>query len=644
MKLERLTLDNFRQYYGRQRVEFSRDDYRRVTVVHGANGAGKTSMFLAINWCLYGEGVENVGELISKEAIEQSEPGSLVSAIVEITFSHEAQRFLARRVLSGIKQLDGSVEHYEQQYILMRVRWDGQGEQVSSPLTTMNAILPANVRTYFLFDGEKIDQFAKPEAASEVKDAIYLILRLEVLDRARRHLEDMARDYRRQLKQGAGTELRELIDKTERAREERDKIEKRRIELKEQTESAHRRIADIDQRLREMQSVTQLQQQRERIELDLRQRRSELEDSALIIKSLVTQGYIVAGERAANGALDLLNQKRIKGEIPSSIRQQLVQDLLDSLVCVCGRPFAKGGAEYERLLSLLKNSVPSILEDRVLTTSSLLGNFAIRISEQLSNLNDEMHRQTKLKDYIRALEAELGEIENQLRGSSREDVSRLEVRRQTYRADIEEYMLEDGMLKGRLSELTKQIEELDEEITKAEKNQEKQERLTRKLLLSQQSINAIEKEYQAFADDMRRRIEAEAKRIFKLLIWKSSHFQDIQLGNDYNLEVIDRYGRPARPELSAGERQVLSLSFITAMALVSGEESPLVMDTPFGRLSSQHRNSVTEHLPELASQLILLVTDEELRDQARSNLEPRIGAEYRLEFDPTSSCTQIVEV
>ena len=45
------------------------------------------------------------------------------------------------------------------------------------------------------------------------------------------------------------------------------------------------------------------------------------------------------------------------------------------------------------------------------------------------------------------------------------------------------------------------------------------------------------------------------------------------------------------------------------------------MDTPFGRLSSHHRNNITEHLPDLADQLVLFVTDEELRDQARQNLD-----------------------
>ena len=168
--------------------------------------------------------------------------------------------------------------------------------------------------------------------------------------------------------------------------------------------------------------------------------------------------------------------------------------------------------------------------------------------------------------------------------------------------------------------------------------------LTRKAELAQKAADAIDAVYESFADEMRRQIEVRMKEIFKLLIWKQSHFGDVQLGPDYNLEVTDRYGLPARSDLSAGERQVMSLSFITAMSQVSDEEAPLVMDTPFGRLSSHHRNSITKHLPELASQLVLFVTDEELRDEARKNLNARVGAEYRLEFDQKTSCTEIVEV
>src|SRR5437870_13566347 len=110
MKMERLSLDNFRQYFGKQRLEFAKDYQRRVTVIHGVNGAGKTSLFLAMNWCLYGEGVDNVGELISKEAIKQASPGDIVTMSVELSFSHNGERYLAKRSRRGTRMLDGSAQ------------------------------------------------------------------------------------------------------------------------------------------------------------------------------------------------------------------------------------------------------------------------------------------------------------------------------------------------------------------------------------------------------------------------------------------------------------------------------------------------------------------------------------------------------
>jgi len=61
-------------------------------------------------------------------------------------------------------------------------------------------------------------------------------------------------------------------------------------------------------------------------------------------------------------------------------------------------------------------------------------------------------------------------------------------------------------------------------------------------------------------------------------------------------------------------------------------------------LSPAHRESITARIPELASQLVLFVTDEELRDQALVNIRGRIGAGYMLHFDPATSCTDIEEM
>jgi DNA sulfur modification protein DndD len=341
MKLYRLSVENFRQYYGRQRIDFARDEHHRVTVIHGINGAGKTSLFLAMNWCLYGKQVvENVRDLVSKEAQRQAEMGTHIRTAVELTFTHEGQRYMVSRAVEGIKQYDGTFSLYDaEEFLIDRIGPDGQAKRMDSPLATINAILPANVRNYFLFDGERIDEFAKPSATSDVRDAIYLVLRLEVLDRARKHLDDVAREYRKELKQSSSDELRNLIEKAEKDRTEHDQLEKRANEVASGAQSARTKLEDVDAQLRAIEGVSQLQQERERTEADLKQQQRDLEEIMAEIRTLATQSYVGLAQPAINQAIAVLNDKRQRGEIPSNVRQQFVQDLLDEFVCICGRPF-----------------------------------------------------------------------------------------------------------------------------------------------------------------------------------------------------------------------------------------------------------------------------------------------------------------
>ena len=645
MKLDRITLENFRQYYGRQRLIFSKDAKHNVTVIHGVNGAGKTSLFLAINWCLYGEGIANVSELMSKEAISQTDVGQTIKTSVELAFVHNGERYMVSRRLVAVKQKQGVVlsPGADEDFVIMCTRLDGQTERDLKPISTMNSVLPSNVRTYFLFDGEKIDQFAKLEASDEVRYAIYNVLKLEILTRGQKHLEDLATEYRRELKGISTGESRDLVEQEEKAHSDKVKALERKDELEREIDSARKKVNDIDQRLLEMQNTRALQQQRERIERDLQQRQTEVDELVGNVRDIATGGVVSIARPAIDRSLAILDEKRRRGEIPSNVRQQFIHDLIDRLECICGRPFELNGQEHQRLLTLMNSSLPGSLENEVLDTSAKLRQLAEQVESHKQSLGQAMRRLAALREKIKQLDDELSDVSHQLKGSHLEEVSQLESQRQGYQADVEDYRLQQGRLDIQITNLAEKIDLLVKQREKAAKAEGKERKLARKVHLAQQAAEAIAEIYQTFADDTRHRIETKTKDIFKLLVWKDSHFQDIRLGPDYNLEVIDRYGLPARPDLSAGERQVLSLSFITAMSRISEEEAPLVIDTPFGRLSSHHRNSITEHLPDLADQLVLFVTDEELRDQARRNLDPRIGAEYRLNFNRDTSCTTIDE-
>ncbi|MDN6161806.1 MAG: AAA family ATPase [Atopostipes sp.] len=54
MKIEKLEIENFRQFYGKQVIEFGQGE-NNVTIILGANGNGKTGIFRAIMFALYGD-------------------------------------------------------------------------------------------------------------------------------------------------------------------------------------------------------------------------------------------------------------------------------------------------------------------------------------------------------------------------------------------------------------------------------------------------------------------------------------------------------------------------------------------------------------------------------------------------------------
>lgn len=453
MKLEKIRLENFRQYFGQQRLFFAKDSQKNVTIIHGMNGAGKTSLFLAINWCLYGRSdgnkiiIDNVGELISKELISKTDINDEVQTSVELSFIHDGERYLMKRTLDGIKLDDGTVKTEEIEHLtMMRIRPDGQAERVKNPFGTMSSILPSNVREYFLFDGEKIDNFSKPSSSSQVKDAIYLVLKLEVLDRSQRHLGSIAKEYRRELASISSRELRDLLEKVDTARSERDTSQNRISHLREEISSARNKIEEIDQRLRKMQKTKILQEQRDRVEQELFQKRQELETCITKIFNFSTEGYFVIANSLITNALEILDEKRDRGEIPSSIRKQFVEDLIEQMQCICGRKFAEGDNAYQKLLILLENSVPGTLEDDVLDTSGNLRQINDRAILHSNNIDEEMVRRVRLVDQISDLADELDDIGRQLKGSPLEEISGLEKNREGYLADIDSYIILKSVL------------------------------------------------------------------------------------------------------------------------------------------------------------------------------------------------------
>lgn len=87
-------------------------------------------------------------------------------------------------------------------------------------------------------------------------------------------------------------------------------------------------------------------------------------------------------------------------------------------------------------------------------------------------------------------------------------------------------------------------------------------------------------------------------------------------------------------KLSAGERQLLSISILWGLAKASGRMAPVVIDTPLGRLDGQHRDYLVErYFPKASRQVVLLSTDKEINRRYSDLMDNSVSRRYLINYD-----------
>lgn len=105
---------------------------------------------------------------------------------------------------------------------------------------------------------------------------------------------------------------------------------------------------------------------------------------------------------------------------------------------------------------------------------------------------------------------------------------------------------------------------------------------------------------------------------------------------DYNGIEINK------ASLSAGEKQLMVISLLWALALCSKKKLPVIIDTPLSRLDSAHREAlITTYFPQASEQTIILSTDSEIDRNYHDMMKNNIGDEFTLIYDDDSKSTTI---
>lgn len=225
-----------------------------------------------------------------------------------------------------------------------------------------------------------------------------------------------------------------------------------------------------------------------------------------------------------------------------------------------------------------------------------------------------------------------------------EEVQSLEQQLREYKNDRDDKIEEIGRQSRRVEDLIEKKQKRNKELQSALEQDQRQEDLLVRLQFCDSAEDALEAIRSELLSEVREEIQSKTDEYFADLIWKKGTYKKVELDEDYQINVLNVRDMPSLGSLSAGERQVLALSFMAALGRVSGFEAPVVIDTPIGRISGEPRKNIAEALPNYLpdTQITMLVTDTEYTDEVQMRLGPRVGQEYHLDFDEAQATTNLI--
>nr|WP_239540825.1 AAA family ATPase [Pullulanibacillus pueri] len=637
-------MDHFRQYYGHQSIQFASSEGEQiVTVILGENGRGKTGIYRAMMLAFFGdtklEQDSQEAEIIltNIKALEEQTQG--VQSGVTVIFEHLQQTYRLRRTYFAQKTEDGVIHEQLLKVSLDNVTTNESWQKEQEVQAMIRKIVDERVKHYFFFDGERIERLTRvsSQQREEIAIGIKNLLKIDHVMKSKEVINKVLSKVKKELEQHSKGEYKKaLIELTQKEQSMEKLAEQQETILKEKNANQDR-ILSIDEQLKEYESMKALFLERETLEKEEDRLKQALMSKMEQLKKMNKYLPLLLGEDTYHATL-----AKLRGDInlsnTSGIESDFINQLMEDMRCICGASVPKESPEYQQLAAL-KASVEAYEENKTFHDlyQSLQGlisylegrqdSVAFILNEVKQIQGDQEEVKWKLEELNRNLSA-VGEQKiytlNQERTELTQAMIQLEVK-------LTQIAQEQADLKSDIDHLEMNVQEL-------KRKSGIRDQLLQKHDILRRAVASLTSLIATFERELMQELEMTTQQNLQYLLDDAGRamMKKVKINPDYSIEILNAYNQPFLANISQGQRQVLSLSFITALAQVAGGktslEMPLLMDTPFGRLSSVHQQGLLEYLPKICSQWVLLVTDREYgpEEQALFRQSNAIGRSYRL--------------
>ena len=652
MKILSMQLENFRQYYGKQKIIFAAEN-ENITIIFGENGKGKTGIFRALMFALYNAThiqQDNPAEkihLVNLRLLDEK-LGTVCRAEVTVLFEHNGNKFEISRSIAGaksnnrIQERNGAVKFYE---------IDSDGNYSPTPVEEpkevqkrMNQILDEEIKDFFLFDGEKIDTLAKTndQVKREVKTAIFKLLQIDNVEEARTLLNNLKNSEQRSVINNTadvnGQRKQEEIDKVTEYIEQQQEI---LVKLNEETDASNELIQKYELQLSQNKEISEIQDKLKLHELN----RTALVGHLNTIKMQVGKSvYMDMPYLLLNDVFNNVSNY-LQGTISenvSNVPLEVIEETLQNKVCLCCNNDLEAHAKNLAFVELLKQNYKRSHSNE--TSKSILK----MIKNSKNSVDDSKEeaigllRQFDMKEReIRKVEETISEIQKDIgiKASEQLNLEKTSIALHAQKEHSKAVVAKIAEANVRIDNYKKQKEVLQQQldqIVKENQNNAFEQKVIDMINSLSNDISSIAGE---FSTAMRHKLKFSTTEIFNHLIDQKDVdlIKEININDKFELEIFSHDNVEITQDISQGQRQIVALAFITSLAQVAAGDSekidfPLFMDSPFNRLSGVNRDQLIENIPNLTSQWILLLTDTELTTSEERVFKDggRLGKWYRI--------------
>ncbi len=638
MKLISIELNNFRQYYGENhKIEFGHDNDSSITVILGQNGCGKTGLFRAMMFCLYG--IEKIAEdeddkneiskridLVNLNKLEEN-IGKKVEASVKVVFENEGKIYnVERKIYELMKEDRSGIIKCSNSKVLMEIT-DQDGNLSPDKITNeeeieriLEDILNPKLKDFFFFNGDKIESLAKTNAKSreEIKSGIIKLLQIDNLERCVSILNKMLSDQNKRIYSGASTEWRENHNKQEEINKEIENAKEDIDNYTAEYDSANLQIEKLKQKMKENENVKKLWEEDEALDLKIKEAKNELNNKKDDFKQLLNHSL------ANNLIFDYIqiSKEKLKNRDEKIyVPAILIDKILNEGKCICGAHIQENQESYQLLKNYrnnLNNKSRKFYTDWLEEIDKYIGKKDLLER----NLENNLRLVSEKKDYIEELENSRRNIKEKIKefnNTSKNELVEYQKDYEEMEKEIKNLSLKIAIRKQDLEKKKEELIEYQEKEKTIEQQEEKNRVEQKKKDYIKQLNNMFESIRQEYINDVKEKLSNEMYRIFKELIEEKDKdlIGKITVDDNYEIDVKNWQNISMLQDISSGQKHIISLSLIIALSKLACNEDgkinvPLFMDTPLGKISMENRKHIISAIPNEMEQWVLLVTDTEM--------------------------------